>query len=234
MLMCYIDSTLPGIHRIAFGRWYLTASASFLLLCSADIQAQAPRVATSRTLSGRVVAAATGEPLANARVVVKGTSAWTRSDVSGRFSLSVPVPSAVIVMKAGYLDVETAMNVQPQNASGPWDGRMTSAAAIYGRVIDERGDPGVNLSVNLIPKNSPGARIPVAITDDRGAYRFGSVRQGTYTIAVTTDDAVLTSREVAPGLFSQSPTYVKTYYGDTRSESDAAPVTVAAGDERGG
>src|SRR3954464_9743867 len=191
MLMCYIDSTLPGIHRIAFGRRYLTGTAAGLLLCSAGIQAQAPRVATSRTLSGRVVADATGEPIANARVVVKGTSTWTRADLSGRFELSVPVPSAVIVMKAGYLDVEGPVNAQAQNASAAWDVRMTSAAAIYGRVIDERGDPGVNLSVNLIPKNSPGARIPVAITDDRGAYRFGSLRQGTYTIAVTTDGGVL-------------------------------------------
>src|SRR3954462_4933813 len=134
MLMCYIDSTLPGIHRIGFGRWYLTASASFLLLCSAGIQAQAPRVATSRPLSGRVVADATGEPIANARVVVKGTSAWTRADVSGRFALSLPLGSAVIVMKAGSLDVERAVPLQPQNASPPWDVRMTSAAAIYGRV----------------------------------------------------------------------------------------------------
>src|SRR4051812_8098776 len=103
--MCYKGSTLPGTHRIAFRRWSLSASAACLLLFTAGIQAQAPRVATSRTLSGRVVADATGEPIANARVVVKGTSAWTRADVSGRFALSLPLGSAVIVMKAGYLDV---------------------------------------------------------------------------------------------------------------------------------
>jgi TonB-linked SusC/RagA family outer membrane protein len=57
----------------------------------------APPVHAQHPLSGRVTAAATGEPLAGVYVRVRGSSASARSDAAGRYAVAAPSASGVLV-----------------------------------------------------------------------------------------------------------------------------------------
>lgn len=65
--------------------------------------------AQSRTISGKVTDA-TGAPVPNASVVVKGTSVGTTTKTDGTFSLNVPANTRVIVISGVGL-VEQEINV---------------------------------------------------------------------------------------------------------------------------
>lgn len=69
--------------------------------------------AQERTVTGVVTDAANGEPLPLANVQIKGTTAGTVTDNSGRFSLVVPGPDAVLVFfYTGYTGKEVVVAEQ--------------------------------------------------------------------------------------------------------------------------
>lgn len=73
---------------------------SALLLCLTGAQQAA---AQERTVTGRVLAAATEEPLSAAQISVQGTTLGTIADADGRFSLAVPDRDVVLVARLiGY------------------------------------------------------------------------------------------------------------------------------------
>jgi hypothetical protein len=69
-----------------------------LLLCSVLLLA-GQLTAQNRTVSGKV-SDASGAPVANASVIVKGTRTGTTTNASGNFSFSVPTGSKALVISA--------------------------------------------------------------------------------------------------------------------------------------
>ncbi|THU41079.1 SusC/RagA family TonB-linked outer membrane protein [Niastella caeni] len=85
-----------GIRAMAFATSLLLA-----LLLQVQLMAQ------QKTVAGKVVNAASGEPIAGASIVVKGTNMGGTTDEKGIFSLSVPVGvTTLMVSYTGFLEME--------------------------------------------------------------------------------------------------------------------------------
>jgi hypothetical protein len=114
----------------------------------------------SQTIRGRVLAAESGQPLPNTRVIVSGTAVSVHADLEGRFTISLPAGRMLRVMKAGYVGQE----VKPPAS----DIRLVRAGAITGHVLDDRGDPVVGVYVvaatadTIVPMMASAAR-PITI-----------------------------------------------------------------------
>ncbi|MGA0560657.1 SusC/RagA family TonB-linked outer membrane protein [Larkinella sp. VNQ87] len=91
---------LPFHHRVRCTMLLV----SMLLTCLAG-QAQA------QSVSGRITAAESGEPLPGVSVVIKGTTQGTNTDNTGKYTLRLPNPNATLVISfIGYLRQEVAVN----------------------------------------------------------------------------------------------------------------------------
>src|SRR5438094_1570545 len=126
----------------------------------------------ARTITGRVIADDTGDPLHNARVSLSPSAQGTPvvlSDSDGRFTLTVPAGRyCVVASKTGYGRRET-----PIAESDRVEIRLLRSAAISGRVVDEVGDPAAGARVVAGTSVSPDNRLiatATAETDDRGEY----------------------------------------------------------------
>ncbi|HMJ85640.1 MAG TPA: carboxypeptidase-like regulatory domain-containing protein, partial [Vicinamibacterales bacterium] len=161
------------------------AAAAFVLLLVATLppagRAQSPSIV------GRVVSAATGDPLRNARVVVTSARevAPLLTDGDGRFSLSPPGagPCTLSVTKPGY--AKTAVTVR--TPADPLIVALPRGAVIAGTVVDDRGDPVIGASV-IVETAVTGGRKPTVlatpITDDLGEYRAGDLPAGAVVVAI--------------------------------------------------
>ena len=74
----------------------LLVSLCFLMLCVTQVFAQ------NRTITGTVTAKDDGLPIPGATVKVKGTTIGTQTNAAGKFNLSVPDGSTIIVSFVGY------------------------------------------------------------------------------------------------------------------------------------
>jgi hypothetical protein len=71
--------------------------------------------------------------------------------------------------------------------------RLWKGGAVNGVVYDEAGDPLVGVVVSAV-KQSPEGRLttgPTTSTDDRGAYRLGTLSPGTYLIVVPQTQTII-------------------------------------------
>ncbi len=66
----------------------------------------AARQATTSKTSGKIVDAATGEPIVGASVIMKGTSYGVVTDYDGRFSIDTPEGSNLVITYLGYQTTE--------------------------------------------------------------------------------------------------------------------------------
>lgn len=74
----------------------LLVSLCFLMLCVTQVFAQ------NRTISGTVTAKEDGLPIPGATVKVKGSTIGTQTNASGKYTLSVPAGSSLVVSFIGY------------------------------------------------------------------------------------------------------------------------------------
>src|ERR1700739_4424639 len=74
----------------------LLVSLCFLMLCVTQVFAQ------NRTITGTVTAKDDGLPIPGATVKVKGTTVGTQTNGAGKFTLSVPSGSSIVVSIVGY------------------------------------------------------------------------------------------------------------------------------------
>nr|WP_294946436.1 SusC/RagA family TonB-linked outer membrane protein [uncultured Mucilaginibacter sp.] len=81
----------------------LLVSLCFLMLCVTQVFAQ------NRTVSGTVVAKDDGLPVPGATVKVKGTTIGTQTTTTGKFTLSVPAGSTLVVSFLGYTTQEVKL-----------------------------------------------------------------------------------------------------------------------------
>jgi hypothetical protein len=234
------------ISLIALSAW------SVALAASPTNQAPARDTLTARVGSsvvrGRVVALVTGRPLALARLTLSGDGVPTRHTLTGedgryefrnvpagRFSLTVFKETYLTLsygqtrpFQAGrLLTLGEGQTLDDANFSLP------KAAAILGVVVDEFGDPVVDVGVTPMRTSFKDGRMaliaggPRETTNDLGEFRLSGLQPGSYVVAVDN----LHQREGMPiGAVTQSSLiYVPTYAPGTTSLSAARRVTVALG-----
>lgn len=94
------------------------------------------------TISGKVTAEDTGDPLPGVNVVVKGTSTGTVTNIDGNYSLSIPEDAETLVFSSvGYISQEVPINNQSTiNISLSSDVKSLSEVVVIGYGTQERRD----------------------------------------------------------------------------------------------
>lgn len=156
-------------------------------------------------LSGRVVLAANGQPAVAARVMLNGQdlpggkSAVT--DDQGRFAFrDLPAGRYMVsASKPGYVNVSYGQRrprmpptmiplAEGQSASISLE--LPRAVVITGMILDERGEPAINVFVRAMRSTIVGGERRFqqnggANTDDRGIYRIHSLEPGDYIVCAS-------------------------------------------------
>jgi hypothetical protein len=172
-----------------------------LLLAAVSSSAQrADPTGATVALQG-VVRSATGVALRSARIAVQLTNGAPRvrvaADESGRFSVKLPgsVPYRLTAAKPGYAPV-TLANEAGIRADATTDIVLEKGAAISGSVVDRFGDPMVSLSVFVVPTDvGRSTEEHATLTDERGAFRVGSLADGEYQLQLSRAPAVFNSEQ---------------------------------------
>ena len=127
--------------------------------------AAAPASAQSRTVTGQITDATTGEPLPFATVVVQGTTTGAASDIDGNYSLEVPGPDAVLVYSyIGYIDqAETVGARSVIDVALTEDANVLDDIVVVGYGTQRRGD--VTASVSTIEVDEATDGLVTAPTD---------------------------------------------------------------------
>jgi hypothetical protein len=225
------------------------------LVLAALLLAQSPRDVprthadtslASGAIRGRVVSAATGDPLANAEVRVSGmpdrprpddAPATVLTDASGRYEIPAVAGHLVVTAtKAGYAEGSfgarhtgeppRAVTVANGASVDSIDIALRRAAAISGRIVDEFGDPVVSgeVTVSLLKRIDGRLRIQSSrrtATDDRGEYRVGGLDAGSYLVALGGGGGTATR-------------WALTYYPGTFVRAEARAVSLQTGDDQSG
>ena len=199
------------------------------------------RAQSRSIIEGRVVSAATGDPLRNVRVVVTSAreAAPLLTDGDGRFSLFPPTDGSctLSVAKPGY--AKTTVTVQ--TPAEPLIVTMPKGAVIAGTVMDDRGDPVVGASVIIETAGAEGRKpavLATPTTNDLGEYRAGDLPAGPVVVAIF---AAPTSfrMTVSPGGMTISSSgrgdpEQRVYFPGVTSAATAAVFSLQPGDEHAG
>jgi hypothetical protein len=191
------------------------------------------------SIQGRVTTADTGAPIRGAEVRLSMDGRFSRlvtTNGEGRFELrNLPAGEyRLTVSKSGFITLEygqrrpfesaaTITLGEGQNAAG--NVALLRGGAIFGRVLDQFGDPSVGTRVQVLRNRAEdGGRrlIPVGMadqTDDTGAFRIYGLPPGEYFVAAST------------GLIDAVKRDPPVYYPGTNAFAEAQPITLAAGAE---
>jgi protocatechuate 3,4-dioxygenase beta subunit len=208
--------------------------STIALLARAQTPRDRPATVPQTIISGRVVAAETGDPIPNARVTmtpfVQGAPV-VLTDREGRFSFDAPAGRHRLAgTKVGYAREEVGLSA----AGEPVEIRLPPAAAISGRIVDSFGEPVTSTRV-VVETGSPGRTEPTVVrateTDDRGEYRLGGLSPGDFFVAVMAVEAGTVTLVVGGGVQVRSDAH-KIYYPGTASTLEAEPVHVETGEDR--
>jgi hypothetical protein len=209
--------------------------------------AQPPRPRPQRvdpltsSIQGRVTTADTGAPIRGAEVRLAMDGRFNRlvtTDGEGRYELR-HLPAGdyrLTVSKSGFITLEygqrrpfeTASTIsvrEGQSATG--NVALIRGGAIFGRVIDQSGDPSVGTRVQVMRlRAESGSRrlLPVGAgdqTDDTGAFRVYGLPPGEYYVTAST------------GLVDAVKRDPPVYYPGTMSFAEAQPITLGTGAEAG-
>jgi hypothetical protein len=238
----------------------LAFSATALLLASLTLQmrAQSQNHGASETsdyrIAGIVVSKADGHVLAHARVTVADVKdlqhphfELTGDDGSFAFSGLTAGKFTLVGTKRGFMQTGYEQHEQFWTAIVTGAGldtehlvlRLTPESYIFGNVLDENGDPVRRASVTLyfasaIQEFGDVVQREYATTDDLGAYEFGPVPPGTYSVAVSAEPWYTIHPSSAAGTThvdsSLDVAYPITYNGDTADPDGAAPIRVQGGE----
>src|SRR6187200_2999991 len=220
--------------------------ALVMLVALADgIFAQASRPRSQRidpltsSISGRVTTADTGSPVRGAEVRLSidgGIRRLVTTNGEGRFEIrNLPAGEyRLTVSKTGFITLEYGQQRPFETASTITLGEGQSATgnvallrggAIFGRVLDEFGDPSVGTRVQVLRNRAEGGGrrlLPVGMadqTDDTGAFRIYGLPPGEYYVAAST------------GLIDAIKRDPPVYYPGTTAFAEALPITLGAGAE---
>ena len=124
-----------------------------------------PASAQSRTVTGVVTDASSGDPLPFVNVVIQGTTRGAATDIDGNYSIEVPGPEAVLVYRfLGY--VEQAITVGSQTTIDVGleeDSNVLDDVVVVGYGTQRRGD--VTASVATVDIDDANQALATAPTD---------------------------------------------------------------------
>jgi hypothetical protein len=200
--------------------------------------------AGSAALSGRVVDAASGQPVRKVRVhaasttLREGRTAYT--DANGQFELKA-LPAGhytVTAFKTAFvgaaygqprpLELGAPIDVQEGQTVNRINFRLVRAGVIAGRITDEFGEPLADTQVmamryQLVQGTRRLVQGSSRMTNDIGEFRVFGLAPGQYYLAATL------RRNEGPDAGSDRETYASTYYPGTPSVSAAQMLTIAPG-----
>jgi len=160
----------------------------------------------------------------------------TRTDTAGQFEFT-GIPAAqmrLTASHAGYFPTSQdhagsseplAFTLQPGQRRDRIELKLAPWSVIEGRVVDERGDPMMDASVQLLQSRYEGGRrvltevLPRRLTDDRGQYRIYGVVPGNYVV----------SGSIGQVTAADVPGYTRSFFPGTDDVSAAQYVTAEAG-----
>ena len=227
----------------------------------------------SAQLSGRVVEERTGAPISSARVVLipqqvnaSGPPPLTITDQDGRYTFEGVAPGRyrVDVQKSGILPLADpakapTVTLAAGQALEDWNVSVQRGGAIAGRILDQFGEPLVDVMVRAVPRNGPGSvpaqatvgslsaeiraqgilpsplreinvlRSQGISTNDLGEFRVFGLAPGEYLLT-----AVPPQRLGFQNISADTTLLASTFYPGVSDASAAQPITVAAGETAGG
>lgn len=210
----------------------IVSASMFTSISVGDGQTVAPTAPI--VVTGRVVGDDTAQPLPNASVAVVENAGSQRAltNENGIFALQVRAKNLGIeVTKPGY--APQLLSRVP--VDGPFDVRLRRGASISGAITDEYGEPvsGTRVTVKLLSSTLEGRDLSkVSSSDDRGEYRIGSLPFGDFLVSVTTIGAGANA-DISKSTDSDSMSRV-TYFPNVSKATDASPVHVGVGEDKGG
>jgi hypothetical protein len=211
-------------------------------------------------VAGVIVNSETGAPVPRALVAVlrtgTGQTAVTQTvGTDGRFAFDLPQGKFSLLggtrdltqtfgSRAPDSRVGTSIVTGPDHDSSNLVFRWFPPGAISGKIVDEAGEPVESALVQLLASTVLGGRRNVNTmgwvrTDDRGEYRFGPLRGGSYFLAVTgtpwhsrnrghfSELSLMRPQSDAP----PSLAYAPMYYPSTSDISRATPLVLRPGEE---
>lgn len=223
-----------------------------LVLLIATVVAVGAQPQGSGVISGTVVQQASGEPVRKAIVSLfwyGRPKSWAAvmTDASGRFSFdSLPAGSYELTAERQGVGAAT-YGAQGPSRLGAYlklgEGeirnnvvlRLVRPASLSGTVFDGDGDPLAGAEVVLMAEDYPrGTRELVerytVQTDDRGEYRIPDVSPGRYFLVAGHSAGSL----IWPLPGQPRGVYPRQFYGGVSEWKNAAPLTVASGEQMTG
>jgi len=248
--------TTPSILAITACCWVAPAA-------TAQNTDAAPKPASYR-ISGTVVSKTDGHPLDRARVLLSNSKSRTDSEsfvtsADGKFTFENVGAGkyALEGLKRGFVTAAYDQHDQFSTAIVTGAGidtenlilRLSPAAVVSGRVLDEAGEPVRQAQVTLYRNNhfqgvDQIVRFGNAPTDDLGAYEFTSLNPGIYFLTVQaqpwyavhpsslTDHPGTDGNAGARTTVSRSldVTYPLTYYENATEPDGATPIQIRGGE----
>lgn len=213
-------------------------TAALVLLGAVALQGQTP-------VLGRVVAAAGGSPIPNARVTIEASGGRTTilTGPDGRFIFTPPFrgPYNLAAEKPGF--VRTFLS----GIAGDAEVKLAKAGVITGRVVDDAGEPIIGATVEADDVGDSYRTRATGQTDDLGEFRLAGLAQGHFAVVVTLPPGFFGSRLVFGPIVSDGlarsaiggaampggpGARLRVYYPGTEDVAQAQAVEVLAGEER--
>lgn len=207
------------------------------------------------TVAGTVINSETGAALQHAQVYIyRAGGPRPRSPFiagnDGRFSFELPAGAYVLRagtrttvnnygMRSADVSLGSAVIVGPDQDTHDLVFRWLPTAAIFGKVLDDSGEPVEGALVQLLySRVTAGRRLTLTErwerTNDRGEYRFGSIRGGSYYVTVTGKPWYSVNDfgrpRAEPGQ-DRTGAFMPIYYPNTTDLSRASPLPVKPGEE---
>lgn len=223
---------------------------ALLLIWALSTSAQTPKPEELSSLEGRVVNAATGEPVGKAslRLVrtrsTPGPDDWLLdysavSDSTGKFAIANIEPGKyrLHASRNGFLDVEygahgsqttgTVLDLEHPQQMKDINLRLTPYGVVTGRILDADGEAVEGAQIQFLRSRYIDGKKVLASTDqaytnDLGEYRKYGLTPGKYYVYAE-------DFEGAPTLSKDKEQYVPVYYPGVVDPAGAIPIDVPAG-----
>jgi Carboxypeptidase regulatory-like domain len=218
--------------------------------------AQAVPVAKTVRVEGTVVSATTGDPLRKASVELRSTAVnrvssagnyISTTDAEGRFLFEEVQPGSYTLHaeRVGYVSQKVLTNGPVSTLKFIAGQKLTDLAikltpqgAIYGRIVDEDGDPVRDADINLMRWSYRNGKKELrsiensglSVNDD-GTFMIGYLPPGRYYAKAVHG----MRRSAQPGSKSEPQDwYVPTYFPSAIDPAGAAPIDILPGIEQRG
>jgi 5-hydroxyisourate hydrolase-like protein (transthyretin family) len=222
-----------------------------LLLCALSLSSFAQSSHGSYRISGKVVNAITGEPLAGARLELAPTAGaqWvkaflTQKDGHFAFERLAPGKYQLYGERFGYArqgfdehpGFLSAIVIGDGIDSGSLVFRLQPGATIAGVVLDEYNEAVRGAQVMLFHRTVQGGKLGTymagqAQSDDRGMYKFSPLMAGTYFVVVSARPwYAQNALQMGKRDDTLNLAFPLTFFSDTADASDASAINLRTGE----